>query len=147
MDEIEIGSSPAEEQLVGVGEAAVLESLDQVSFISFPFDSVDISEGARSILDFAIETLNNFPDSRAEITGYSDSKGEEDYNIELSRRRANAVKRYFVERGVGEERLQVEGRGARLDPAEVIASAVDLEFGVRRIVQIRVNGMSEVIGR
>lgn len=45
------------------------------------------------------------------ITGYTDRIGSDAYNLDLSKRRAQAVKRYLVERGVAADRLEAIGRG------------------------------------
>jgi len=49
------------------------------------------------------------------IEGHADAQGPEEYNEELSLRRAQAVKSFLVQRGVPEERLSVEGHGEK-DP-------------------------------
>ncbi len=45
---------------------------------------------------------------QVEISGYTDAMGPEQYNLELSRRRANAVARYLTEHGVGKNRLAIK---------------------------------------
>ena len=50
-----------------------------------------------------------------DITGYTDRLGSEQYNLELSKRRAEAVKEYLVERGVEPRRLRAAGKG-KADP-------------------------------
>jgi outer membrane protein OmpA-like peptidoglycan-associated protein/tetratricopeptide (TPR) repeat protein len=55
------------------------------------------------------------PDVRIEISGHTDNQGEDDYNADLSLRRANAVKKYLVEReSIAENRLQTKGFGASM---------------------------------
>ena len=46
-----------------------------------------------------------------DITGYTDRLGSEAYNLELSRRRAEAVKEYLVDKGVEARRLRAAGKG------------------------------------
>lgn len=46
-----------------------------------------------------------------DITGYTDRLGSEEYNLELSQRRAQAVKEYLVEKGVEARRLRAVGKG------------------------------------
>ncbi|MCA9717291.1 MAG: OmpA family protein, partial [Myxococcales bacterium] len=59
-----------------------------------------------------------FPSIRIEISGHTDSIGDPEYNKDLSRRRAEAVKSYLVENGIAPDR--VETRGAGMD--EPVAS-------------------------
>jgi OOP family OmpA-OmpF porin len=49
------------------------------------------------------------------ITGYTDRLGTDEYNLSLSRRRAEAVKSYLVKQGVAAGRLSAVGRGEK-DP-------------------------------
>lgn len=53
---------------------------------------------------------------RLEIKGYTDERGSQDYNYDLSRRRAKAVKRYLTTLDMPEEMLDIEAFG-ELDPA------------------------------
>jgi outer membrane protein OmpA-like peptidoglycan-associated protein len=46
------------------------------------------------------------------VEGYTDSVGSAEYNLELSRARAEAVKAYLVKRGIAPGRLDVQGFGA-----------------------------------
>ena len=56
--------------------------------------------------------LNNNPDLNIEIQGYTDSTGEEDYNVQLSQRRAESVMSYLVSRGIDPDRLTAKGYGS-----------------------------------
>ena len=49
------------------------------------------------------------------IAGYTDRLGSDEYNVELSQRRANAVKSYLVGKGVAADRLIAVGKG-KVDP-------------------------------
>ena len=61
--------------------------------------------------------LKEFPDVRVEISGHTDTDGDRDHNLDLSARRAEAVKRYLVDAGIDGARLQTRGAG----PDEPIA--------------------------
>jgi outer membrane protein OmpA-like peptidoglycan-associated protein len=62
-------------------------------------------------LDVVVGILKNRARVRVRIEGHTDSKGDRDHNLELSRRRAEAVKRYIVDRDVDADRLEAEGFG------------------------------------
>jgi len=51
------------------------------------------------------------------VEGYTDSKGSDTYNMDLSKRRANAVKNLLVQRGVAENRIEVVGFGETMPVA------------------------------
>ena len=51
-----------------------------------------------------------------ELEGYADPKGPKDYNVELSQRRVEAVRRYLVQNGVEVSRIHSIGLGPIADP-------------------------------
>lgn len=68
-----------------------------------------------------------------EIEGYTDSRGDEQLNIELSQRRAQHVLDWLVEHGVEPERLRVAAHGAS-DPVEQAADTEEAHEQNRRVV-------------
>ena len=77
----------------------------------FEFDKATL-RGAQPKLDEIARALVENPGiDRVTITGYTDRLGSDDYNMKLSQRRADAVKRYLVDKGVAAARLQAIGRG------------------------------------
>jgi OOP family OmpA-OmpF porin len=79
--------------------------------INFKTGSADILAGSYVLLDRAVKVLQDYPDVNLEISGHTDSRGKAEYNLNLSQRRADAVKTYFVQRGVASVRLQAVGFG------------------------------------
>lgn len=80
--------------------------------IHFETDSDVIKSKSFGILDEVVDTLLNHPEIRGvEIQGHTDSRGKRDYNIDLSERRARAVKRYLIESGVESARIESKGFG------------------------------------
>ena len=79
--------------------------------VSFDFDSAEIKPAFRPTLERLAEVLIKYDRSRALVVGHTDSVGPEDYNLDLSLRRAEAVRDALVAYGVPPERLNVEGRG------------------------------------
>ena len=80
--------------------------------VLFDFDQAELKAGAYPILDEAVMVLNDNPDLNIEIQGYTDSTGEEDYNVQLSQRRAESVMSYLVSRGIDPDRLTAKGYGS-----------------------------------
>ncbi len=60
-----------------------------------------------------IDDLKAVPDARVEIGGHTDSTGTEEFNIELSSRRANVIKTFMMQNGIDEERLIARGYGSQ----------------------------------
>ena len=79
--------------------------------VNFDFDKAEIRGDAAVILDEAASILNRTRGVGVRVEGHTDSTGPAAYNQNLSERRAAAVKRYLVERGVSASRLQTVGMG------------------------------------
>ncbi|HEY0138392.1 MAG TPA: OmpA family protein [Nannocystis sp.] len=79
--------------------------------IYFDFNKDTIRKTSAPTLDAAAKIFQEFPDLRVEITGHADDLGSREYNIQLSERRAEAVKRYLVGKGVAAERIETRGVG------------------------------------
>lgn len=79
--------------------------------VMFDFDSATIRPGFRETLRKVADVLRDYPQSEATIVGHTDSVGSAEYNLELSRRRAEAVRQALIDEGVPPERLRAEGRG------------------------------------
>jgi OOP family OmpA-OmpF porin len=79
--------------------------------IFFDVNKATIRRKSAPVLDRAVEVLKEYPDIRLEISGHTDSTGKREYNIELSRRRAEAVKKYMTDHGVDPSRIETRGAG------------------------------------
>jgi len=77
----------------------------------FNFDSFALKPGAHAELGRVADVLIKYPYTSIRVEGHTDSTGSEQYNQILSEKRANAVKRALVQRGVGASRIQVIGFG------------------------------------
>ena len=85
--------------------------------IYFDTAKATIKSKSKKTLDRAVKTLTDFPSVRVEISGHTDSRGKRDYNMNLSRERAESVKAYLVNAGVDSSRITTRGAG----PDEPIA--------------------------
>jgi len=79
--------------------------------IQFDFDKSTIKPEFYPMLDAASNALKQQPGTKVAIQGHTDSIGTEEYNRELSVRRAEAVKAYLVGQGIARENLSVQGFG------------------------------------
>jgi len=81
------------------------------SVINFDFDKSDLRDDARSTLDAKVPILLANTNVTVRIGGHADERGSSEYNLALGQRRAAAAKRYLVERGVAESRIETTSFG------------------------------------
>jgi outer membrane protein OmpA-like peptidoglycan-associated protein len=79
--------------------------------VLFPSAKWDLLPGARGKLDQVAEALKNQADHKMIVEGHTDSQGNESSNMELSQRRAQAVRDYLVSRGVPADIISATGLG------------------------------------
>ena len=79
--------------------------------INFDFDKSDLRDDAKASLDAKIPILLANSNVTIRIGGHADDRGSSEYNLALGQRRAAAAKRYLVERGVAEGRIETTSFG------------------------------------
>jgi outer membrane protein OmpA-like peptidoglycan-associated protein len=79
--------------------------------IYFKTGSAEILSGSYVVLDRALKVLQEYPAVNLEISGHTDNRGGAAYNRNLSQRRADAVRTYFLTRGISPARLISVGYG------------------------------------
>ena len=84
--------------------------LDMSSDVLFDFDKVEIKAEALPVLRRAAEIILSHGNNSVTVTGHTDSKGDEAYNLQLSLKRAETVKNWFVAHGLTNA-FTVEGKG------------------------------------
>jgi outer membrane protein OmpA-like peptidoglycan-associated protein len=91
--------------------------------VSFETGSPVLTAQARAALERIVVSLAAQPGLRVEVAGYTDDRGSSVTNLRLSRARADAVRGYLIERGVGPDQLTAQGYGES-DPIDTNATAV-----------------------
>ena len=94
--------------------AQVQASLDEIvrgEHIAFESNSAVLTPKGRAVIEKVIPALKRSPEAVIEIGGHTDSYGDPDYNLQLSRTRAESVRQYLADHGVT-NRLTAVGYGA-----------------------------------
>jgi OOP family OmpA-OmpF porin len=119
---------------------AKLDNVLQQSAIAFESNSAKITPRGRATLEKLIPLLRREPKAAIEIGGHTDGYGAADYNLQLSRRRAEAVRQYFVSRGLT-NRFTAVGYGATQP-----LSSDKTKTGLRnnRRIELRVKGSADL---
>jgi outer membrane protein OmpA-like peptidoglycan-associated protein len=87
--------------------------------VLFNYDQADLRPQARQRLGMVSSVLRGQPeDYRIVVEGHTDSRGSDEYNMELSQERAETVRQFLVEQGVDEQRISAVGRGEQEPIAE-----------------------------
>ncbi len=95
--------------------AAVKEEARGLSSLSgsvlFASDQAVLLPEAQTRLDQVAQALLANKERTIIVEGYTDSRGSDDHNLDLSRRRAEAVRSYLTSRGYEPDRISARGMG------------------------------------
>ena len=82
------------------------------SVVAFPFNQSDVQSSQMPSLEHVANYLKNNPDANITVNGYASPEGTEEYNLQLSQRRADAVKDILVNKyGIAANRINTIGHG------------------------------------
>ncbi len=81
------------------------------SEVLFDFDSATLKPGAYPELERVATVLKKYPKTSILVEGHTDASGSEDYNQTLSEKRAQAVKKALIQKGIREVRVYAAGYG------------------------------------
>jgi peptidoglycan-associated lipoprotein len=90
---------------------ASTETPIEVENIFFDLDKAELRPESMVSLDKLVETLNDNPNIVIELGSHTDSRASDAYNDDLSRRRAQSVVNYLIEKGIPRDRLVAKGYG------------------------------------
>lgn len=84
--------------------------------VHFAFDKSNIDEAAARILNENVQKLMDSPKFRVRIDAFTDHVGGDQYNLRLSKRRAEAVTQFYIENGIDTNRIESRGLGKAPQP-------------------------------
>lgn len=109
----------------------------------YNFDKVNFKIGSSTVLeagsqeqmDNLLAILKAFPEAKIKIGGYTDKTGNEADNVKLSQARADYIKKWLTDKGVGTQILDAKGYGS--EQAKVAATATNDERAADRKMAVR----------
>jgi outer membrane protein OmpA-like peptidoglycan-associated protein len=105
--------------------------------LQFPSASAEIKPDNFSLLTKVQRVLREFPDQSITITGHTDSRGNEDYNQQLSEKRAEAVRDYLLANmALSVDRITAKGYG---ESQPIASNDTDQGRAKNRRIDIRVD--------
>ncbi len=79
--------------------------------ILFDYNSFEIGSQYLQELDEVVKTLKEYSSMKVEIFGHTDSKGTDDFNQNLSKKRAENSAKYLISKGISRKRITTKGFG------------------------------------
>jgi peptidoglycan-associated lipoprotein len=95
---------------------------DLAMVIQFDYDAATVRPGDEAVLDRKAAIMQANPNLTLQVSGHADERGADEYNLALGNRRALAAKRYLVNKGIEDGRIETisygEERGSCSDATE-----------------------------
>ena len=79
--------------------------------ILFDYDKHNIKPQAAFELDKLVDIMQKYPNMKIKVNSYTDNRGNDQYNKELSERRAQSTVQYVISKGIDASRISGEGFG------------------------------------
>ena len=102
---LHLATEKSEQELM----AELLEG--EYSNIYFDFNSTWVDKSALNSVNILMNYLKKNPSVKVMLKGYADEQGTKEYNVLLSKKRAEAIKNLLVSTGIDEKRLSTKGLG------------------------------------
>ncbi|NII85759.1 MULTISPECIES: OmpA family protein [unclassified Pedobacter] len=90
--------------------------------VYYEFNSAELTEPSKKVLDFLIPIMEDNPEMEIELGSHTDNIGTDEYNLDLSNRRAKSCTDYLESKGIAAARLTSKGYGESMPiaPNEII---------------------------
>jgi peptidoglycan-associated lipoprotein len=96
---------PVTKRIIKRNEPIVLKS------IYFDFNDDKILPDAEKDLNTLKKLMDQYPDLVIELSSHTDSRGDNDFNMKLSQRRADSTKKWLINEGIAANRIKAKGYG------------------------------------
>lgn len=120
-------------------EALIVEVEDKlmitVENIYFDFAKYSIKQESLLALNKIYDVLNENPEMKIEINAHTDSRGNNNYNLNLSKKRAASAKNYLIEKGINASRLISHGYGESIPLVDCKTACTEAEYQSNRRIE------------
>src|SRR5690606_31905223 len=108
--------------------------------IYFDFDKSKIRNDAATTLNVLVDLMNKYPSMEVEVSAHTDARGNDQYNLDLSKRRAASTLEYLVSKGIDRNRLKSIGYGEMqpLNNCTEPNMCTDEEYDVNRRCEFKI---------
>ena len=121
---------PEPEPDPAAGVEALLNAYVDANPILFQASSALITDESQPVLDRIAEIIGDADDVTITVEGHTDSDGDPDENLTLSRLRALSVERALIERGIDDTVIEIEGIGSE---QPILVDGVEDKSASRRV--------------
>jgi len=112
--EKELNEALAESEATDVRREGNLIALTLKGDVSFDKNSAAVSPGFQAELNRIADILRKYPKTVNQVEGHTDSTGSEQYNMDLSQRRAERVKNVLISKGIEPSSIRTVGFGENM---------------------------------
>ncbi|MDP3557462.1 MAG: OmpA family protein [Bacteroidota bacterium] len=126
-------------------EPIIVGSKITLKNIFFDFDKATLRDISKVEIKNLVAFMKNNPNVKVEISGHTDSKGDDEYNRKLSQERAQAVVKRLSENGISAKRMKAKGYGETMpSQPNTNADGSDNESGrqMNRRVEFKIIGIN-----
>lgn len=108
--------------------------------VYFDFDKSNIRDDAATTLNVLVDLMNKYPSMEVEVSAHTDARGNDQYNLDLSKRRAASTLEYLVSKGIDRNRLKSIGYGEMqpLNNCTEPNMCTDEEYDVNRRCEFKI---------
>lgn len=126
---------------ISVGTVIILDN------IYYDFNKSAIRSGEARDLEALAKLMKRYPSMEIELGAHTDSRGENDYNLKLSLKRAESAKRFLLRQGIKSHRIQVFGYGEAYPRNHCVdgAECNDEEHSFNRRTEVKVTKIDESV--
>jgi OOP family OmpA-OmpF porin len=113
---------------------ALLFKSVEVWTVFFDTDDYEVRDDYENVLLNLASYLIEVPDAKLIVTGYADSRSSAEYNLELSKKRANSVVAFFTKVGIPANRFEIQFKGKE---DLLVTETSDIEQQLNRRVTLK----------